>query len=96
MAILKIFSVYDSKAAAYLPPFFLPRTEQAERAFQQCAGDKKHQFGSFPEDYTLYEIGTFDDENAILSQSPPVCLGTALKHRAIRSEQEKATEETEQ
>jgi hypothetical protein len=56
-----IFSVRDSKAGAYLPPFFMPTRAQAERAFADCINDEKHQFGKHPEDYTFYEIGSFDD-----------------------------------
>lgn len=60
--IYKIFSVYDAKAQAYLPPFILPRVEQAQRTFMQCVMSEDHQFGAFPEDYTLFELGNFDDE----------------------------------
>lgn len=63
---LKAFSVYDMKAEAYLPPFFLPTVGMALRAFKDCAQSKDHQFGKNPEDYVLYEIGFFDDHSGIL------------------------------
>ncbi len=75
---LEIFSVYDSKAQAYLPPFFLPMSGQATRIFQNCANDKAHAFGANPLDYTLFHIGEFDDASgAIDSKTAPLNLGTA-------------------
>jgi hypothetical protein len=58
----KVFSIRDSAADAYLPPFILPKSEMAKRIFGQCVNSDDHQFAKSPEDYTLFEIGTFDDE----------------------------------
>lgn len=58
--ILKIFSIQDSKAAAHLPPFFMATTNQAMRTFSDCCNDKKHAFCLHPEDYTIFEHGSFD------------------------------------
>lgn len=59
--ILKIFSVYDSKATAYIAPFFLPATAMALRNFRDCGENPEHAFNRHPGDYTLYELGEFDD-----------------------------------
>ncbi len=64
----RIFVVFDSKARAYLPPFFLPEAGQAVRSFKDAVNDPKHAFGQHPEDYTLFEIGTFDDREGKLLQ----------------------------
>lgn len=61
---LIIFSVYDQKADAYINPFYLPTTAQAIRTFQDCVDDSNHQFGKHPEDYFLYELGTFENTDA--------------------------------
>jgi len=58
---LKVFCVYDDKAKAYLPPFFLPEMGMATRAFADAINDKSHAFGRHPADYTLFCCGTFDD-----------------------------------
>lgn len=60
---LKIFSVFDDKASAFIPPFFLPNSAMAIRAFTQCVNDPSHQFGQNPGDYTLFELGEFDDSD---------------------------------
>lgn len=76
---LRIFSVYDQKAQAFMPPFYVPRPEMAMRSFQECANDPAHQFFRSPADYTLYCLGTFDDDSAQFTlEAQPLNLGTAL------------------
>lgn len=60
-----IFSVYDSKAQAYLQPFFLPNKAVALRALTDCVNDSNHTFGKYPADYILFELGTFDESKAV-------------------------------
>lgn len=60
----KIFCVFDDKAKAYLPPFFMPEVLMAVRTFRNCAQDKEHAFGRNPEDYSLFFLGTFDHDSA--------------------------------
>ncbi len=62
--IQKCFSVFDSKTQAYLPPFFLQTAPQALRAIGDCANNTTHEFGRHPEDYTLFELGLWDDQNS--------------------------------
>lgn len=57
-----MFSVYDEKARAYLPPFILPEIGMATRTFGDCINSEDHQFGKHPSDYTLFKIADFDDE----------------------------------
>lgn len=78
---LKMFSVYDIKAEAYLPPFFLPTVGMAVRTFADCARSKDHQFGKNPEDYILYELGTFDDSSGVVTSDKIKSHGTALSVR---------------
>lgn len=79
--ILQVFSIYDSKAQAFLPPFFLPKESVAIRVFSSAASDPEHAFGAFPGDYTLFHIGSFDDDNAkIETKATPRNLGLAQEH----------------
>lgn len=68
--IFRVFSIFDSKAVAFLPPFFLPESGQAVRAFSDSCKDKAHAFGQHPEDYTLFQIGEFDDGTGELVKRP--------------------------
>lgn len=75
----KIFTVYDVKAQANMTPFFMQSTGQAVRAFEDTVNDPKSAFNKHPEDYTLFEIGTFDDQTGTLeNHKASISLGTAL------------------
>ena len=81
----KMFVIHDSKANAYLQPWFLTQRAMAQRAFMDCVNDKDHNFGRHPEDYTLFQIGTFDDQNAKIDWNSPIALGNGLEY--IKPEQ---------
>ena len=74
---LEIFSVYDSIAKAFLPPFLMVNQAAAIRIFKACANSTDHQFGKFPTDYVLFHVGTFDDENARI-ESFQTCTNLGL------------------
>ena len=86
-----VFTVYDSAAKAYLPPFMFPTRAMAERAFSQLAVDRSHNIGQSPKDYTLFELGTFDDSDASYSMyEAKEPLGLAIEYRAQVEEKEGA------
>jgi len=75
---LKIFSVYDSKIEAYMQPFFMQSKGAALRAFMDTLADKSSVLAKHPEDYTLFEIGEFDDTNCTIATLPAkLSLGLA-------------------
>lgn len=75
----KIFTIHDAKAACYLPPFILQTTGLAIRAITECANNPEHNFGRYPADYTLFEIGTFHDADGMITPYPaPKLLGICL------------------
>ncbi len=76
--IQKIFTIYDEKAKAYLPPFFMPESGMAIRTFSDCINSKDHQFAKNPDDYTLFGLGHFNDATASLEPYAPKSLGNGL------------------
>jgi len=64
----RVFTIYDEKSEAYLQPFFLDTVGQAKRAVTDCVNDENHQFCKHPADYTLFELGTFDDSTGEFTQ----------------------------
>jgi len=64
--LLAIFSVWDSKAAAYIQPFFASNNNVAIRMFETACRDQSHDFHRHAEDYTLFRIGSFDQEKGDL------------------------------
>ncbi len=79
--ILKMYTVYDCKVEAHMTPFFMSTNGQAVRAFKDSVNGKEHAFNQHPADYTLFEIGVFDNANASVVLLPAqVNLGTALEY----------------
>lgn len=77
----KRFSVYDSKAAAYLPEFLHRTTALAIRSFSTAANKEEHDFKEYAADYTLFEVGTWDDTTCRSTDlEAHINLGTALSH----------------
>jgi hypothetical protein len=80
MAKVKVFAVFDSKADAYLQPFFMSTLGQAIRSFTDAAASTDHQFGKHAADYTLFHLGDFDDATGKFTDLlTPVSLGSALE-----------------
>lgn len=65
--ITKLFSVYDSKSEAYMQPFHAPSKGAAIRSFSDCLSDPSHPFAKHPGDYSLFELGSYDDSTASFS-----------------------------
>lgn len=77
----KIFTIFDAKAKAYLPPFFLPEEAQAVRVFTDCVNDPKHAFSLHPADYTLFTLGAWADNTAqIITNETPISLGVGIEY----------------
>jgi len=80
-----IFTVFDSKAKAYLTPFFLHEDGMAIRVFSDCINDKTHMFGKHPEDYTLFNIGSWNDDKAKFLTNNPISLGNGLEFKTFET-----------
>jgi len=77
--LLTIFSVYDSKVSAFMPPFFMRNKGEAIRAFVQIATSGDNNIVKYPADFTLFQLGTFDDLTCkFVLNSTPLSIGTAL------------------
>lgn len=67
MAKLKMFSVYDSKVEAYTPPFYCRTIGEAMRNWETTCNDGKSMMSNHPADYTLFEVGEYDESTAKVS-----------------------------
>ena len=77
--ITQIFSVFDSKTGAYLKPFHESTIPSCIRSFSEACRDPESTFSKYPEDFTLFHLGHFDDQSAIFTQfDAHVALGKAL------------------
>jgi len=65
------FAMYDSVARVYTPPFYMATSNVAIRAFALTANLPDSKVGLHPSDFTLYELGVFDDESGIFTAHDP-------------------------
>lgn len=76
---MKVFAILDTKANAYGTPFFVQSVGLAIRAFSDLVHDERSTVARHPDDFRLYELGTFDDATGKLESTPPVPLGFATE-----------------
>lgn len=75
----KVYSVYDSKAEAFKPPFVAVSRGVAVRMIRAAAMDEATELHKFGADFTLFEIGEFDERTGRVEHLEAfVNLGTAL------------------
>lgn len=63
----KVFAVRDSKAECFGNPLFMKTTGEAERGFKTAVNSPETAYSKYPEDYDLYEIGSYDDQTGTLT-----------------------------
>lgn len=88
----KLYSIYDSKAGIYYKPFVSRTKGEALRMFQQAANDSQTTIGQYPEDFVLFEIGSFDDTKGNVEHQTHISLGKALDYVQRRHEVANITE----
>jgi len=78
---MKIYSVYDSKGEFFDKPFIQRNAADAVRGFEMAVnGDHDSMIKRFPADYTLFEIGEWDDmTGTAVMHSAKINLGTGLQ-----------------
>lgn len=67
MARLFGFSIHDSKAEAFMQPFFAPTMGIAERSFQEACRNPETPMAKYPADFSLWVVGEFDEATGTLS-----------------------------
>ena len=79
-----VCSIYDTKAKAYLQPFFTQNAGTGIRAFSDACNDSNSQFFAHPEDYILFHLAYFDDASGSFeSLDTPVTLGAATEYVSL-------------
>lgn len=72
--IKKVFTVYDEKAKLFGKIFFMDEIGEARRGFGDAVSDPKTGLHAHPEDYRLYQIGTYDVHTGKLTSLDPLLL----------------------
>lgn len=74
--ITQVFSVLDAKIGSFMQPWFSATVDSARRAFFDACQDSASLLGRHPQDFTLYHLGSFDDETGLFD-CKLIALGNA-------------------
>lgn len=81
--ILPLFAIYDSKAITFNSIYQCPNADLAIRAFVQAVNDPRNtDLYQFPQDFSLVEIGTYDNETGVISPITHVNHGLAAQYQS--------------
>lgn len=64
---MKLFAVRDVKADAFGAVMVISTVGIAIRSFSDACADARSEFAKYPEDYMLYEIGTFEPNSGLVT-----------------------------
>lgn len=79
---LHAYCIYDSAAQAFNTPFFQQNDGLAIRAFQGLVNaDDKNNVSEYPEQFTLFKIGEYDDQDGKIKGTDPVSLGVGITYK---------------
>lgn len=80
---LQVMAVYDTKARAFVRPFFVPHVDVAIRSISDVLhGEQDHEFKRNPDDYQLYHLGSFWDHTGTFQlKDQPELLGVVSRWR---------------
>lgn len=75
---IQLYAIHDAKLKAFSPPFPAQNADFATRAFTQQCQDQNNPMSQYPFDYSLFHIGTYDEDTGITTTvAPPEHLITA-------------------
>lgn len=64
---MKVFAVRDAKADAFGGLTVVSTKGLALRGFADAVADERSEFSKYPDDYMLYELGTYDPNSGELT-----------------------------
>lgn len=73
-----IFAIYDKKLGSYSIPFFSLTPGAASRSFLDACRDPRTDLAKHPEDFSLHQIGTYDQDSGACTAMPPEHVCNAL------------------
>lgn len=82
--LLRVYSLFDSKVGAYQSPIFRRSKLEAIRDFADKVNDPSNPLSRYSEDFTLFELGVFDDEHATFElHNTPISVGVLIEFRKV-------------
>lgn len=78
--IKKLYAVLDVRAENFGPPIAVNHEVEARRSFAQVVNESGTPFNTYPGDFKLVFVGTFNDSTGVILQEGEVpftvCFGT--------------------
>jgi len=75
-----MYAIYDKVAQVFTEPMILTNDAVAQRITSNCVNNYEHNYYQNPEDYELWKIGTFDDnEGEIVRDRKKIVDAVTLK-----------------
>lgn len=76
---MKIYTIRDDKAAAYLPPFYARQDGEAIRMFQNTMSDSQSNFAKWPEQFILFALGEYNEDTGVITPlDAPRAIGSGV------------------
>lgn len=73
----QLFAIKDTALNSFLQVFQAPTTGAANRAFADGVNDNQTPMNKHPEDYELYELGTWDQDSGLIEPQTPKMIARA-------------------
>lgn len=74
---LRLMAIFDSASAAYLPPFAVATPSMALRQIREVAATRpEHDFVRHGDQFTLFEVGSWNNETGEVKGMEPESFGT--------------------
>lgn len=80
------FSILDAKTGYFNVPYFSPTVASGRRAFQEVCRDENSLVHKYPDDFQLWHIGEFDDNDGHLTSFDPpgmLCKATEFIQKGV-------------
>ncbi len=78
--LMSIFAIYDSGISTWKPPMFCRAKGEILRWWIEMVNNEQTDLSKHPQDYTLFDIGTWDDEKCKFDlHKTPISLGVAIE-----------------
>lgn len=87
---MKIYSVFDGKAQTFSPPFVAKTDAEAIRILESVVIDERTTIGKYPDDYTLFAVGEWNEDSGIMSSPDYVKENLGLARQILNVALERA------
>jgi hypothetical protein len=79
--ILNAYTIKDQKAGTYSNPYYAVNDATAIRTFKQACSDKNTTLNQYPEDFSLFKVGIWDDQSAEIKSLDPEFIINAIQEK---------------